>query len=191
MQQYKCMAHLNIASLLPHFRKDVGEGEKIQEMLTKDVECLPYGKQHLGIFNLLSEQDENKGLSTLKWHGESKQKNDCSLSHTVGAKQLQVNGWVTILKLAKTTSYSCEIALGYCRCQKFSCWQWYLDIPLKEHSPGGYCMQKCSSGSGNHCARDCWEEGRPRGWEAAGVGEHGPVALCTRQRRKKCKLWAW
>lgn len=72
MLQYKCMAHLNIASLLPHFRKDVGEGEKIQEMLTKDVECLPYGKQHLGIFNLLSEQEENKGLSTLQWHGESK-----------------------------------------------------------------------------------------------------------------------
>lgn len=37
MLQYKYMAHLNIASLLPRFRKDA-EGEKIQEMLIKDVE---------------------------------------------------------------------------------------------------------------------------------------------------------
>lgn len=36
MLQYKCMAHLNIATLLVHFTKEAGEGDKIQEMLTKD-----------------------------------------------------------------------------------------------------------------------------------------------------------
>lgn len=36
-----CVSLLNILSLLPHFRKDAGEGEKIQEMLIKDVERLP------------------------------------------------------------------------------------------------------------------------------------------------------
>lgn len=35
MLPHKCMPHLDIASLLPHFRKDAEEGEIIQEILIK------------------------------------------------------------------------------------------------------------------------------------------------------------
>lgn len=46
----------------------------------------------LGIFNLLSEQEENEGAVKSRVARRKQMENDGSLSHTVGARQPQVDG---------------------------------------------------------------------------------------------------